>query len=212
MTRRSRPARGPSVLAGLILVVGLAGAAPTGASPEAEVGAAEPGVEERAAPGDLSRHGFELIDGRPTSLAAYRGKVVLVVNTASRCGLTPQYEALEKLYREHREAGLVVLGFPSNDFAGQEPGSNEDIAAFCRENYGVTFPMAAKVVVRGEGAHPLFRALAALPEPLGGEPAWNFTKFLIGRDGVVAARFEPRTTPDDPKVLEALRRLLEEEG
>lgn len=151
---------------------------------------------------------FELMDGSETSLAAFKGKVVLVVNTASKCGLTPQYEALEKLYREHKDAGFVVIGFPANNFAGQEPGSNKEILEFCTGTYDVSFPMASKISVKGEDAHPLYKALAALPEPLGGEPGWNFTKFLIDRDGSVVARFEPRTTPDDPAVKSRIESLL----
>jgi glutathione peroxidase len=153
-------------------------------------------------------HKFELIDGTPTSLDAYKGKVVLIVNTASRCGLTPQYEALEKLYRAHQKDGLVIIGFPANNFMGQEPGTNEEILEFCTGEYEVTFPMAAKVSVKGEDAHPLFKQLAAQPAPLGGEPAWNFTKFVVDRQGDVVARFEPRTKPDDEKVVETLRGLL----
>ena len=151
---------------------------------------------------------FELIDGTPTSLEAYKGKVVLIVNTASRCGLTPQYEALEKLYRAHEKDGLVIIGFPANNFMGQEPGTNEEILEFCTGKYDVTFPMAAKVSVKGEDAHPLFKQLAAQAAPLGGEPSWNFTKLIIDREGNVAARFEPRTRPDDQQVVETVRGLL----
>lgn len=170
---------------------------------------AEPAVgeEEQVTPFVLD-HRFDLIDGKQTSLSAYRGRVIMLVNTASRCGLTPQYEALEKLYRQHEKDGLVVIGFPANDFMGQEPGTNEEIQTFCSENYGVTFPMAAKVSVKGDDAHPLYRHLAKLPEPLGGEPGWNFTKFLVDREGNVVARFEPRVRPDDERVISEVRRLL----
>ena len=168
--------------------------------------------EEKPVSPVVSAHKFDLIDGTPTSLDAYKGKVVLIVNTASRCGLTPQYEALEKLYRAHQKDGLVVIGFPANNFMGQEPGTNAEILEFCTGKYDVTFPMAAKISVKGEDAHPLFKHLAALPAPLGGEPSWNFTKFLVDRDGRVVARFEPRTRPDDDKVVGAVRELLRPQG
>ncbi len=148
------------------------------------------------------------IDGESVDLGRYRGRVVLIVNVASRCGLTPQYAPLESLYRRYRDRGLVVLGFPANDFGAQEPGTNEQIRAFCKENYQVSFPMFAKIVVTGEDAHPLYKLLASLPGDLGGEPRWNFTKFLVDRTGKVVARFEPRTRPDDPRVIRAIERLL----
>jgi len=173
-----------------------------------EATGAAPEVNQVHTGANVLKQKFELIDGTKSSLGAYEGKVVLVVNTASRCGLTPQYEALEKLYRAHKVDGLVVLGFPANNFMGQEPGTNEEIAQFCSERYEVSFPMAAKVSVKGEDAHPLYKQLVALPEPLGGEPTWNFTKFVIDRNGDVVARFEPRVKPDDPKVVAALEELL----
>jgi glutathione peroxidase len=133
-----------------------------------------------------------LLDGTPQHFSAYAGKVVLIVNVASKCGLTPQYEGLEALWRAHREAGLVVLGFPCNQFAGQEPGSESEIAAFCELNYGVSFPLFAKLEVNGPGTHPLYTWLKAdHPEDI----EWNFAKFLIGRDGAVAARFAPAVLP-----------------
>ncbi len=172
--------------------------------------APEPGQSgaERAAGPNVLHQSFELIDGTKASFRQYEGKVVLIVNTASRCGLTPQYEALERVYREHKEDGLVVIGFPANNFMGQEPGTNEEIAAFCSERYGVTFPMAAKVSVKGEDAHPLYKQLTALPGPLGGEPSWNFTKFVVDRDGDVVGRFSPRVSPDAPEVISMLTGLL----
>jgi len=165
------------------------------------------------------------INGEGSSLAEYRGKVLLIVNVASKCGLTPQYDALEKLYSRFKDSGLVVLGFPANDFAGQEPGSNEDIQAFCRTTFNVDFPMFSKIAVTGPGTHPLYQALvAAKPEATGPgregfrenlngylkqknistnpEPGilWNFEKFLVGRDGHVIDRFSPEVLPNDPMV------------
>ena len=132
----------------------------------------------------------------------------MVANTASKCGLTPQYEGLERLYREHRDEGLVVLGFPCDQFGHQEPGEAEEIADFCTMNYGVTFPMFAKIEVNGEGAHPLFQWLKKERSGLlGGAIKWNFTKFLVGRDGTVLDRFAPTTTPDalEPDITKALK-------
>ena len=147
------------------------------------------------------------LTGVETPLSAYAGQVVVVANTASKCGLTPQYEGLERLYREHKDEGLVVLGFPCDQFGHQEPGEAEEIADFCTMNYGVTFPMFAKVEVNGAGAHPLFQWLKQQrPGLLGGAIKWNFTKFLVGRDGTVLDRFAPTTTPDAlvPDITKAL--------
>ena len=143
----------------------------------------------------MTVHAFEAetLDGRQVSLSDYAGKVLLIVNTASACGLTPQYEGLQQLYDRFRDRGFEVLGFPCNQFGGQEPGTHEEIRAFCTRNYGVTFPMFAKVEVRGEGAHPLFKHLT------GGDDEripWNFTKFLVDRDGRLVRRYEPKMTPD----------------
>jgi glutathione peroxidase len=142
----------------------------------------------------------ELLDGRTVALDEFRGKVLLIVNTASKCGFTPQYAGLEALYREYRDMGLVVLGFPCNQFGRQEPGTAGEIASFCERNYGVSFPMFAKIDVNGKNAHPLYRFLnqekpARFRFLLGGGIRWNFTKFLAGRDGQVAARFGPRAKP-----------------
>ena len=145
--------------------------------------------------------------GEDVDLRQYAGRVVLVVNTASQCGFTPQYAGLESLYEKYRDAGLVILGFPCNQFGKQEPGSADDIAQTCQVNYGVTFPMFAKVEVNGPNAHPLFaRLTAALPGTLGRRVKWNFTKFLIGRDGTPVRRFAPFTTPAqiEPHVRDAL--------
>ncbi len=138
----------------------------------------------------------------------FEGQVVLVVNTASKCGNTPQYEGLESLYDEYREDGLVVLGFPSNDFLGQEPGTEEEIQEFCRLTYSIRFPMFEKTTVRGSDAHPFFDALA---DAAGTHPTWNFHKYLIGRDGRVIAEFSPRTQPDDDALLESINAALEEQ-
>ncbi|HHQ6538034.1 TPA: glutathione peroxidase [Serratia fonticola] len=172
---------------------------------------------------------LQTIENQSTTLNAYAGKVLLVVNVASECGLTKQYEGLEKLYETWREQGFVVLGFPSNEFLGQEPGSNEEILAFCRGTFGVQFPMFAKIEVNGEGRHPLYRELiaaqpqAVAPEGSGflermsskgrapkhtGDILWNFEKFLIGRDGQVIQRFSPDMTPEDPQVSEAIKQAL----
>ena len=172
------------------------------------------------------------ITGEGTSLAEYRGKVLLIVNVASKCGLTPQYDALEKLYARFKESGLVVCGFPANDFAGQEPGSNEDIQTFCRSTFGVQFPMYSKIEVTGPNADPLFKTLTtAQPkatrtaegfrENIEGylktkglaptdppEVLWNFEKFLVDRNGKVVARFAPDVLPDDPAVVSAIESAL----
>ncbi|MEX5297606.1 glutathione peroxidase [Kocuria sp. CPCC 205292] len=136
------------------------------------------------------------LDGREQPLSEYAGKVVLVVNTASECGFTPQYEGLEQLWRDFRQDGLVVLGFPCDQFGGQEPGTEEEIAEFCSRNYGVTFPMFEKVDVNGPGAHPLWAWLREEKGGIMGDAVkWNFTKFLVGRDGRVIRRFAPKTAP-----------------
>ncbi len=137
----------------------------------------------------------------------YEGKVLLVVNTASKCGNTPQYEGLEKLYAEYGDAGLVVLGFPSNDFLGQEPGTEEQIQEFCRLTYGVRFPMFEKITVKGSDAHPLYTRLA---DASGTYPTWNFHKYLIGRDGQLISAFSPRTQPYDDDLVAAIKRALDD--
>lgn len=137
------------------------------------------------------------LQGEERSLADFAGDVVLVVNTASKCGFTPQYEGLQKLYDAYRERGFTVLAFPSNEFAGQEPGSSDEIGEFCRLNYGVTFPVFEKIQVNGADAHPLFRWLKSEKGGvLGDRIKWNFTKFLIGRDGRVIERYAPKTEPE----------------
>jgi len=150
------------------------------------------------------------LDGKPVDLAQYRGKVLLIVNTASKCGFTPQYQGLETVYRElrGRGPGFEVLGFPCNQFGAQEPGTEEEIGAFCEKNYGVSFPMFAKVDVNGDNAHPLWKYLKGeAPGVLGTEGIkWNFTKFLIGRDGQVAKRYAPTTKPEE--IADDIERLL----
>ena len=149
----------------------------------------------------------ELLEGEQKNLADYQGKVLLVVNTASQCGLTPQFEGLEQLYQDYQQQGLLILGFPCNKFAQQDPASNEEIGSFCQRNYGVSFPMFAKVDVNGPTAHPLYQYLTAEAKGILGSQSikWNFTKFLINRDGSQVQRFEPSTTPEelDP-ILEKL--------
>lgn len=157
---------------------------------------------------DLTKIPFETIDGKTQTLADYEGKVVLIVNTASKCGLTPQYEGLQELYEKHREQGLVVLGFPCNDFMGQEPGTHEEIVEFCTTRYNVSFPLMAKIHVKGKDRHPLYTALTGKDGAFPGKVKWNFGKFLIGRDGSPLARFEPRQKPDDAAVTEAVEKAL----
>jgi glutathione peroxidase len=142
---------------------------------------------------------------QPTSLCTYSGKVLLVVNTASQCGYTPQYEGLEALYRKYRDRGLVVLGFPSNDFGAQEPGSNREIASFCVNQYAIDFPMFAKTSVLGDGANPLFADLA---RATGSAPRWNFHKYLVARDGRSVQAFATKVDPQDPKLVAEIERLL----
>lgn len=153
---------------------------------------------------------MDSIEGEPVPLETYAGKVVLMVNVASRCGLTKQYEGLQALFEEYEERGLVVLGFPANNFGGQEPGTDEEILEFCTGTFDVSFPMFSKISVIGEDRHPLYAKLAKATEEQGGEPNWNFTKYLVDRSGHVAVRFDPRTAPDDPKLRAELERLLEE--
>jgi glutathione peroxidase len=175
----------------------------------------------------LSDIALNRIDGSTTRLGEFRGKVLLIVNVASKCGLTPQYEGLERLYDAKRAQGLEILGFPSNDFAGQEPGTEAEIASFCSTQYNVQFPLFSKIAVKGDGKHPLYRTLTTtMPNAVGdgpmrerlkghgidsgpqGEVVWNFEKFLVDRNLAVVERFAPDVTPDDPRLVSAVDREL----
>jgi glutathione peroxidase-family protein len=151
------------------------------------------------------------IDGKNVSLSDFKGKVLLVVNVASKCGFTGQYAGLEKLYKTYADRGLVVLGFPANNFLGQEPGTEAEIKSFCTLTYGVTFPMFAKISVKGQTIHPLYAFLTAKEtDPnFAGAISWNFNKFLIGRDGAVAGRFGSRTAPEDKELVAAVEQALQ---
>jgi glutathione peroxidase len=162
--------------------------------------------------GDKTIYDYTLnsIDGQPAPLAAYRGHVVMLVNVASRCGFTPQYTALEAIYEKYKDRGFVIVGIPANNFGSQEPGTNQEIKTFCSSKYNVTFPMMAKVSLKGDDKTPLYQYLtdkAASPKT-GGEIQWNFTKFLVGADGQIVARFEPKVTPDSPEVTAAIEKAL----
>jgi glutathione peroxidase len=166
-----------------------------------------------AAPPDAkSVYDFTLksIDGQPTPLSEYHGKVLLLVNVASRCGFTPQYTALEAVYEKYKSRGLVIVGVPANNFMGQEPGTNEEIKTFCTKKYNVTFPMMSKLSVKGDDQTPLYQFLTSksADPKFGGEIQWNFTKFLFDRNGNPVARFEPKVTPDSPEVTAAIEAAL----
>ncbi len=149
------------------------------------------------------------IDGNEMSLEKYKGKVILIVNVASKCGYTPQYEGLQNIYEEYKDEGLVILGFPANNFNGQEPGTEEDIKQFCTLNYGVTFPMSSKVSVKGEDQDPLFSYLTSLPnEDFEGEINWNFEKFLIDKEGNLTRRFRSKVEPESKELTSAIKSLL----
>jgi len=157
---------------------------------------------------DLSSIAFADAEGKRTSLKDYEGKVVMIVNVASKCGLTKQYDALEALYKKHKDEGFVVLGFPCNDFANQEPGTIEEIKEFCKVNHGVTFPLMGKLSVKGKDQHALYAALTGPQGAFPGDVKWNFGKFLIGKDGKPVARFEPKTKPDDKELVTAVEKAL----
>jgi glutathione peroxidase len=150
------------------------------------------------------------IKGNPVELSKYKGKVILLVNVASKCGYTPQYKGLEAVYEKYEKEGFVVIGVPANEFLKQEPGTNEEIEKFCTSKYSVTFPMMSKIVVKGEGIDPLYKYLTTKetkPQPAG-DITWNFEKFLVGKDGQVVARFAPRTKPDDAKLVSTIETEL----
>jgi glutathione peroxidase len=195
------------LFAGVAIVAGTASAmfaqnAPAPATPA-------PGVSAPTAPEALN---FKVkdIDGKEVNLADYKGKVLLVVNVASKCGNTPQYEGLEKTYDKLKDKGFVILGFPANNFGGQEPGTDEQIKEFCSLTYQVKFPMFSKISVKGNDQHPLYKYLTSLDtKPVAkGDISWNFEKFLIGRDGKVIARFAPKTKIEDPAVMGAIEQAL----
>ena len=208
-----------ALLAAVAAVALAAGCGGDMASPAADDAGAAPAASAAATgpvlPGDRARgpslltSPITLIDGSALRPEALRGRVVLVVNTASRCGFTPQFEGLEALYDAKEAQGFSIVGFPSNDFR-QELASGEEIKDFCELNYGVSFPMAAKGRVTGSDAQPLFARIAARPGPAGDEPGWNFTKYLLDREGRLVARFDSSVEPDDPALVAAVDRLLDE--
>lgn len=193
-----------SILA--VLAIGAMSAAALNQDPPSAPEAAAP--EKPAASPFVLAYTLKDIDDKDTDLAQYKGKVVLMVNVASKCGYTPQYKGLEKLYLDKKDAGLVILGFPANEFGGQEPGDESVIKKTCHDTYHVTFPMFSKIAVKGNAQHPLYKQLAAQPAPVGGDPKWNFTKFLIDRSGNVVARFDSAVTPDDKNLRTKIEELL----
>ncbi len=154
------------------------------------------------------------IDGNSVSLSKYKGQVVMLVNTASKCGYTPQYEGLQNIYDKYKEKGFVILGFPANNFGGQEPGTNEEIKDFCTLKYKVSFPMFAKISVKGDDQHPLYTYLTSeeTDPKFAGEISWNFNKFLVGPDGKILARFASKETPESPEVTKAIEKALDSLG
>lgn len=176
----------------------------------AVVGSAVAADKEQTKGSPVLNQKMETLSGEKADLSEYKGKVLLIVNVASKCGATPQYEPLEATYQKYKDDGLVVLGFPCNQFGSQEPGTSEEIATFCKENYGVKFPMFAKIDVNGEKAAPLYKHLTS-KEAVGedaGPVKWNFEKFLVGRDGKVVERFRTQVQPDSPEVIAAIEREL----
>jgi glutathione peroxidase len=193
----------------LALVAGTAVAGPTTVTipPPGKAPAADPIKKELDPVWNAKIHDLK---GNPVSLDKYKGKALLIVNVASKCGLTPQYSALEALQKKYEAKGFTVLGFPCNQFAGQEPGSPEEIATFCSTTYGVTFPIMEKIEVNGPGRHEIYKSLTALKDGDGytGDIRWNFEKFVVSADGKNVTRFSPKTTPEDPSVVAAIENAL----
>lgn len=173
---------------------------------------AKPETKTTAKKETMTLHDFTMLDiaGKERKLSEFKGKTVLLVNTASQCGFTRQFDGLEKLYKANKDKGLVVLGFPSNDFGAQDPGSNDEIATFCKVNFGVSFPMFSKIVVTGDNSHPLYQWLTSKESnpQFAGPIGWNFTKFLINKDGAVVARYDSKVEPDGAEVKAALEKEL----
>lgn len=168
--------------------------------------------EDKEKPDSVLDFTLKDIDGKDVNLSKYKGDVILIVNVASRCGYTPQYDGLERVYEKYKDRGFVVLGFPANEFGKQEPGTNEEIKQFCTAKYGVSFPMFSKIVVKGEGIHPLYEFLTSKetnPQHAGEIP-WNFSKFLVDREGRVVARFAPKDEPESEAVVKAIEASLDQ--
>jgi glutathione peroxidase len=170
----------------------------------------DPTAKQDKAPASPLDFSVKDIDGKEVNLADYKGKVVLLVNVASKCGFTPQYQGLEKVYKKYSDQGFVIVGFPANNFGGQEPGSDEQIKSFCTSKYDVTFPMMSKISVKGDDKHPVYKFLTEKETDgeFAGEIGWNFTKFLIDRNGAVMARYASKTKPEDPTVTAAIEKAL----
>jgi glutathione peroxidase len=171
-------------------------------------GLALAGIAAMAAEPNIQTIPINDLDGKPTSLKAYKGKTVLLVNVASKCGYTPQYKGLEGLYRKYKDKGLVVVGVPCDDFGHQEPGSPEEIKKFCSENYDVSFPLLEKIHVKGPEQHPLYSALTGKDSPAPGNVSWNFNKYLISPEGKIIAHYDSKVAPDSPELISAIEKNL----
>jgi glutathione peroxidase len=198
------------LMAGVVAMLPVVAAAQndTAAPVAVEAAEAEAAMDETISIYEIPVKPMEWDKHSSPTLKPYAGKAMLIVNVASRCGNTPQYAPLEKLAQDYKDEGLVVLGFPCNQFGGQEPGTELQIMEFCTMTYGVSFPLYSKIEVNGEGQAPLYAWLTGEKSPYPGKITWNFEKFLIGRDGKIAARFTPRTKPDSPEVMEAIKKAL----